>query len=53
MQIDLCKLINSFGLNSKVIQRKNSYIIYIKEGEQIVDLLNIIGAHTSLLNLKI
>ena len=32
---DLCKLINSFGLNSKVIQRKNSYIIYIKEGEQI------------------
>ena len=32
--IDLCKLINSFGLNSKVIQRKNSFIIYIKEGEQ-------------------
>ena len=49
---DLCKLINSFGLNSKVIQRKNSYIIYIKEGEQIVDLLNIIGAHTSLLELE-
>ena len=50
--IDLCKLINSFGLNSKVIQRKNSFIIYIKEGEQIVDLLNIIGAHTSLLELE-
>ena len=43
--VDLSKLINSYGLNSKVIQRKNSYIIYIKEGEQIVDLLNIIGAH--------
>ena len=50
--IDLCKLINSFGLNSKVIQRKNSFIIYIKEGEQIVDLLNIVGAHTSLLELE-
>ncbi|WP_294349185.1 DNA-binding protein WhiA [uncultured Clostridium sp.] len=50
--IDLSKLINTFGLNSKVIQRKNSYIIYIKEGEQIVDLLNIIGAHASLLELE-
>ena len=49
---DLSKLINSFGLNSKVIQRKNSFIIYIKEGEQIVDLLNIVGAHTSLLELE-
>ena len=49
---ELCKLINSFGLNSKVIQRKNSHIIYIKEGEQIVDLLNILGAHTCLLELE-
>ncbi len=50
--VQLCKLINSFGLSSKVIQRKNSFIIYIKEGEQIVDLLNIVGAHTSLLELE-
>ncbi|MGM9973957.1 MAG: DNA-binding protein WhiA [Clostridiaceae bacterium] len=49
---DLSSLINSFGLNSKVIQRKSSYIVYIKEGEQIVDLLNIIGAHSSLLELE-
>lgn len=49
---DLCNLINKFGLNSKVIQRKSSYIVYIKEGEQIVDLLNIIGAHSSLLELE-
>ena len=50
--LDLCKLINTFGLNSKVIQRKNSFIIYIKEGEQIVDLLNIVGAHSCLLELE-
>lgn len=49
---DLCKLINKYGLTSKVIQRKSSYIVYIKEGEQIVDLLNIIGAHSSLLELE-
>ncbi|MBW6411427.1 DNA-binding protein WhiA [Clostridium weizhouense] len=50
--LDLKDLINTFKLNSKVIQRKSSFIIYIKEGEQIVDLLNIIGAHSSLLELE-
>jgi cell division protein WhiA len=49
---ELSRLINSYSISSKVIQRKGSYIIYIKEGEQIVDLLNIIGAHTSLLELE-
>lgn len=45
-------IINSFGLNSKIIQRKENFIVYIKEGEQIVDLLNIIGAHQALLKLE-
>ncbi len=49
---DLSELINTFGLNSKVIMRKNRYVVYLKEGENIVDLLNIIGAHSSLLNLE-
>ncbi|MEI4850537.1 DNA-binding protein WhiA, partial [Klebsiella pneumoniae] len=49
---DLSNLINTFSLNSKVIQRKNSLIVYIKEGEQIVDLLNVIGAHSSLLEIE-
>lgn len=49
---DLSQLINSFGLNSKVIGRKDNYIVYIKESEQIVDLLNIIGAHQALLKLE-
>jgi cell division protein WhiA len=48
----LSRLINSYGLFSKVIQRKGSYVVYIKEGEQIIDLLNIVGAHTSLLELE-
>ncbi len=38
------KLINSFGLKSKYVVRKNRYIVYIKEGEQISDFLSIIGA---------
>lgn len=49
---ELSSLINSYSLTSKVIQRKSSYVVYLKEGEQIVDMLNIIGAHTSLLELE-
>ncbi|SHH92594.1 hypothetical protein SAMN02745196_01959 [Clostridium collagenovorans DSM 3089] len=49
---NLSRVVNTYGLFSKVIQRKNSFVIYIKEGEQIVDVLNIIGAHTSLLYLE-
>ncbi len=45
-------LINEFELNAKIIQRKGSYVLYIKEGDQVVDLLNIIGAHNALLDLE-
>lgn len=45
---ELKELINSYGLTSKVIARKNSHIVYLKEGEQIVDILSIIGAYNSL-----
>lgn len=48
----LCKLINSYELSAKIVQRKNSYVVYIKEGEQIVDLLNVIQAHKALLDLE-
>ncbi len=49
---DLRELINSFGLNSKIVLRKEYFVVYIKESEQIADLLNIIGAHQSLLKLE-
>ncbi|KAB3537872.1 DNA-binding protein WhiA [Alkaliphilus pronyensis] len=45
-------LMEDFSLNAKVIQRKGSYVVYLKEGDQVVDLLNIVGAHTALLNLE-
>lgn len=50
--IGLSRTINSFGLNSKIVQRKDNYIIYLKEGEQVVDILNIIGAHQALLKFE-
>lgn len=49
---DLRDLINSFGLNSKIILRKEYFVVYIKESEQIADLLNIIGAHQCLLKFE-
>ncbi len=50
--IELKNLINSYGLSSKIILRKNNYVVYLKEGDQIVDLLNIVGAHSALLSLE-
>lgn len=46
------KLINSFGLDAKVILRKNSYVVYLKEGSQIVDLLNIMEAPIALMEME-
>lgn len=49
---DLSLIINSFGINSKVIKRKGYFVVYIKESENIVDFLNVIGAHNSLMELE-
>ncbi len=45
-------LIRPFGPDAKIVQRKNHSILYIKEGDQIVDMLNIMGAPVSLMNLE-
>lgn len=50
---DFIKLLNNeYDLDAKLIERKNASIVYLKEGNQIVDLLNIIGAHSALLNFE-
>lgn len=49
----LKELINTFsGLQAKVSSRKNWHVVYLKESEQIVSFLNIIGAHKALLNFE-
>lgn len=45
-------LINSLGFNSKIVPRKNNYVVYLKESEQISDLLSVIGGHNALLSLQ-
>jgi DNA-binding protein WhiA len=48
----LKEIINSFGLDAKIVERKEHFVIYIKEGEQIADLLNIMEAHVALLQFE-
>ena len=48
----LCEIMREFVPDAKVVQRKKYYIVYIKEGAQIVDVLNVMEAHTSLMNLE-
>ena len=48
----LQEIINSFEMEAKIVQRKKSYVVYLKEGSQIVDILNIMEAHVSLLNME-
>ncbi len=44
----LVELANKFYLNARFIERKKGFILYIKEGEKIIEFLNIIGAHQAL-----
>lgn len=48
----LQELIRGFGIESKIILRKKYYVVYLKEGSGIVDLLNVCGAPISLMNLE-
>lgn len=45
-------IIQTFSVDAKIVQRKKNYIVYIKEGSQIVDLLNIMEAHIALMDLE-
>lgn len=50
---ELASLMNRFqGIQAKVSSRKHWHIVYLKESEQIVNFLNVIGAHQALLNFE-
>jgi DNA-binding protein WhiA len=45
-------MIQTFSIDAKIVIRKKNYVVYIKEGSQIVDLLNVMEAHIALMNLE-
>ena len=48
----LQEIIHSFELDAKIVERKQHYVVYIKEGAQSVDALNVMEAHRALMNLE-
>ena len=48
----LKELILSFGLDARIVQRKKYFVVYIKEGSQIVDILNVMEAPLALMELE-
>lgn len=45
-------VIHGFGIEAKIIARKKYFVVYLKESEAIVDLLNVMEAHIALMNLE-
>lgn len=48
----LQELINSFGADARIVERKRHPVVYLKEGSQIVDMLGVMEAYVSLMNLE-
>ena len=45
-------IMNSFDVDAKIVERKKHFVVYLKEGAQIVDILNVMEAHVALMNLE-
>ncbi|SMB85451.1 hypothetical protein SAMN00017405_1641 [Desulfonispora thiosulfatigenes DSM 11270] len=48
----LVELLAAFDLKAKISKRKKFNIVYLKESEQIVTFLNVVGAHVALLDFE-
>lgn len=50
--VQLQEIIKNFQLDAKIISRKKNFVVYLKEGSNIVDFLNICEAHVALMDLE-
>ncbi|MDE5782650.1 MAG: DNA-binding protein WhiA [Lachnospiraceae bacterium] len=48
----LQEIIKFFNIDAKIVERKKHFVVYIKEGSGIVDILNVMEAHVSLMELE-
>ncbi len=48
----LRELLAQMDIDAKLVARKKHYVVYVKEGDQIVELLGLMGAHRSLMQLE-
>lgn len=48
----LQRVLHNFDIDGKIVIRKKYHVVYLKEGESIVDLLNVCEAHVSLMKFE-
>ena len=48
----ICDMMKTFDIEGKWITRKKYFVVYVKEAAQIVDMLNVMEAHRSLMELE-
>ena len=46
------EILRSFDIEGRIVLRKKYHVVYLKEGESIVDLLNVCEAHVALMELE-
>lgn len=46
------EVMGTFGVEARVIPRKKYFVVYVKESEQIVDILGVMSAHRALMELE-
>ena len=49
---ELKKLLEDFGLEGKIVERKGHFVVYLKEGAQIADMLRIMEASLALMEFE-
>ena len=49
---EVVRLLMSFSIEAKIVERKKNYIVYLKEGARIVDFLNVMEAHVALMEFE-
>ncbi len=52
MAEQILRVIGDFEAEAKIVRRKKYYVVYVKEGASIVELLNVMEAHISLMNFE-
>jgi len=48
----IIKIMHTFSMKAKLTDRKNDYIVYLKDGESITNFLRVIGAHNSMMEFE-
>ena len=48
----LAELLKSFDIEAKITDRKKHFVLYVKDGTKIVEMLNVMGAHVGLMDFE-